>query len=92
MSADALENMRHRYAVSTAEIDPQVFMRITDNWLEVALRFVVPDHGVRTIKDAMTREILDGLDAAGIGVASATYDIVGLPPVELAPRPPAPEA
>lgn len=34
----------------------------------------------------MSREMLVGLDAAGIGIAAATYDIVGLPPVELAGR------
>ncbi len=32
----------------------------------------------------MSRDILAGFDAAGIGIASATYDIVGLPPVRLA--------
>ncbi len=31
----------------------------------------------------MSRDILAGLDQAGIGIASATYDIVGLPPVQL---------
>ncbi|CAM2782037.1 hypothetical protein ACLBXJ_02735 [Methylobacterium mesophilicum] len=40
----------------------------------------------RGAKDAMSREMLVGLDAAGIGIAAATYDIVGLPPVELAGR------
>lgn len=31
----------------------------------------------------MSREIIAALDAAGIGIASATYDIVGLPPVRI---------
>ena len=31
----------------------------------------------------MIREILERLAAAGIDVASATYDIVGLPPVRI---------
>ena len=87
MSQDALEAMRSRYAVSVADIDPHVYLRITDNWLELSLRFVVPDRGIRAIKDAMSRQILDGLDAAGIGIASATYDIVGLPEVRLVSEP-----
>ncbi|MGI8710960.1 MAG: hypothetical protein ACR2LA_08220, partial [Acidimicrobiales bacterium] len=87
MSQDALEAMRSRYAVSVADIDPHVYFRITDNWLELSLRFVVPDRGIRAIKDAMSRQILDGLDAAGIGIASATYDIVGLPEVRLVSEP-----
>ena len=31
----------------------------------------------------MSREIITGLDDAGISVASATYEIVGLPPLRL---------
>jgi hypothetical protein len=38
---------------------------------------------VRGIKDAMSRAILAELDAAGISIASATYEIVGLPPVRV---------
>jgi len=39
--------------------------RITDNWLELSLRFVVPHRGVREVKDRMTRDILVGLDTVG---------------------------
>ncbi len=31
----------------------------------------------------MSRYIVDELDRAGIGIASATYDIVGFPPIEM---------
>lgn len=31
----------------------------------------------------MTREVLDRLDAVGIEIALATYEIVGLPPVRV---------
>jgi hypothetical protein len=31
----------------------------------------------------MSREILQALDEAGIGVASATLEIVGLPPLQV---------
>ena len=72
---------RPRYAVSDVSLEPAVYWRITDNWLELSLRFLVPQRGVRDIKDRMNRDILAGLDAAGIGIASATYDIVGLPPI-----------
>lgn len=36
-------------------------------------------YGVRDVKDAMSREVLAELDAAGIGLASATVEVVGLP-------------
>ena len=65
------------------DLGPSVYYRLTDNWLELTVRFVVPERGVRGIKDAMSRDILRGLDAANIGLASGTYEIVGLPPVRV---------
>ena len=79
----ALADMRARFALSDASLHPAVYWRITDNWLELSLRFLVPHRGVRDIKDRMARDILEGLDAAGIGIASATYDIVGLPTITI---------
>jgi small-conductance mechanosensitive channel len=77
----ALGTMRSRYATADASLDPAVYWRITDNWLELSLRFLVPHRGVREVKDRISRDVLAQLDAAGIGVASATYDVVGLPPL-----------
>jgi small-conductance mechanosensitive channel len=65
------------------ELGPSVYYRLTDNWLELTVRFIVPERGVRGIKDAMSRDILAGLDEAKIGLASATYDIVGFPTVRV---------
>jgi small-conductance mechanosensitive channel len=79
----ALAHMQARYAMADASLEPAVYWRITDNWLELALRFLVPHRGVREIKDAISRDVLTALDDAGIGIASATYDIVGMPPVHL---------
>ena len=47
------------------ELRPRVYYRLTDNWLELTVRFVGPDHGIRELKDAMSREILDAFDEAG---------------------------
>jgi hypothetical protein len=35
------------------------------------------------VKDAISRDLLAALDAAGIGIASSTSEIVGLPPVRI---------
>ena len=32
-----------------------MYWRITDNWLELTLRFIVMDHGVREVKDEAER-------------------------------------
>jgi small-conductance mechanosensitive channel len=75
------ERMQREFFVDLNDCDPRVYFRITDNWLELTVRFVVEPRGVREVLDRMTRNILEGLDSAGIQVASATYEIVGLPPV-----------
>ncbi|MGB2719501.1 MAG: mechanosensitive ion channel family protein [Rhodococcus sp. (in: high G+C Gram-positive bacteria)] len=79
----AFESMRRRYALAPTSLNPSVYWRITDNWVELSLRFLVPHRGVRAIKDLMTRDILAGLDEAGIGIASATNAIVGIPDLKI---------
>jgi hypothetical protein len=60
-----------------------VYLRLTDNWIELSVRFIAPQRGVRKLKDAMSRDILAGLEAAKIGIASGTYEIVGVPPLRV---------
>ena len=84
VSGDTERRMRERFSVQVDDIEPRVFLRLTDNWLEMNLRFLVHAHGAREVKDAMTREIVDALKDTGIGVASSTYDVVGLPPIRVA--------
>lgn len=81
----ALAHMRSRYALADASLEPAVYVRLTDNWLELSLRFLVGSRGVREVKDRISRQVLGELEGAGIGLASATYNIVGLPEVRLAP-------
>ena len=81
--------LHQRFGLNLGEIDPRVYWRITDNWLELTVRFLAPDHGVRDIKDRMSRDILAALDQAKIGIASGTYAIVEMPPIKLEPPQPA---
>ena len=83
LSTQALREFRQRYFLDSPDLTPRVYCQLTDNWLELAVRFVTRERGVREIKDAMSREILAELEAAGIQIASATYEIVGLPPIRL---------
>jgi small-conductance mechanosensitive channel len=79
----ALAELERRFAIKRSDAHPRVYWRMTDNWLEMTVRFIVKEHGVRDLKDAMTRDVLAGLDRAGIGIASATFEIVGLPAVKI---------
>jgi len=83
VSGNAMQTMRERFAVDIGDIPPRVFYRLTDNWIELTVRFLVKAHGIREVKDAMARQIARELAEAGIDIASGTYDIVGLPPVHV---------
>jgi small-conductance mechanosensitive channel len=83
MAGPELEKLKEQFFIEAADLKPRSFMRITDNWVEFSVRFLVGTHKVRAVKDAISRDLMDALDAAGIGIASGTYDIVGLPPVKV---------
>ncbi|HYX37103.1 MAG TPA: mechanosensitive ion channel domain-containing protein [Oligoflexus sp.] len=80
---DIKELQRRYYVVNLEDFQPRVFYRMTDNWLELSVRFITDTHGVRGVKDKMAREMLDAMEASGIGVASATFELVGMPPLRL---------
>ncbi len=81
--AAALEAMQRKYFVRDVDLQPHVYWRITDNWLELTVRFLTGVYGVRGLKDEMSREVLTALEEAGIGIASATYEITGVAPVTI---------
>jgi small-conductance mechanosensitive channel len=83
VSEDDRIRLEAKYGIKTDDMVPRVFYRLTDNWLELSVRFIVPEHGVRNIKDAISRDLLSDLDKHGIGIASSTYEIVGLPALQL---------
>jgi small-conductance mechanosensitive channel len=82
----ARHRLEQRYGVVLDAPEPRVFWTLTDNWLEMSVRFLVPDHGIRTIKDRINRTVLGDFDAAGLQVASTTLEISDLPPLRLARR------
>lgn len=83
MSQESVRKLEDDYFVNIADFEPKVFYRITDNWLELTVRFIVGDHQIREVKNLISREMLKNFDANGIGIASSTYDIVGFPPLRI---------
>jgi small-conductance mechanosensitive channel len=80
---EEVKRLEGQFGIGVGDIDPQTYWRITDNWLEVTVRFLAPDHGIRQIKDRMSRDILGELEKAKIGIASGTYAIVEVPPIRI---------
>lgn len=86
MGEEALREMERRYFVRADNLRPKVYYRLTDNWLELTVRFICRSHGIRELKDTLNRGIIDQLDHAGIPLASTTVDVVGLPPLQVKMR------
>ena len=83
-AAAAFARLRERYrTIRDDDLRPRVFFRLTDNWVEMSLRFVVDADRGRAVKDAMSREILGALEAKEIGIASSTFEILSLPPLRI---------
>lgn len=79
----ALEALQRRYDLPAPTAEPRVYYRLTDNWIELTVRFFVADHGTRERKDRMAREILAEMTKAGVQVASGTYAVVQMPPLDV---------
>lgn len=83
LSEDSLKELERRYVVKREELEPKVYYTLTDNWIQLAVRFITEDHGIRGLKDAISRDILREFTNAGIGIASGTYQVVGFPEVKV---------
>lgn len=78
-----IERLEKRFFLHTGDLEPQGYVRLTDNWVELTVRFLVKTFGIRQTKDQISRRLLKDFRAHGIEIASATYEIVGLPRVKL---------
>ena len=52
-----------------------MFVRTTDNYMELSARFVVPVRTARSVKDDLTRRVHDRLAQAGIAIGWTTQDV-----------------
>lgn len=73
---EELQRIEQRFGVELREIEPKVFWRITEDWLELTVRFLGPDHGLRGIKDQMTRDILTSFEQQGIAIGAPRQEAV----------------
>ncbi|HET8528558.1 MAG TPA: hypothetical protein VFL60_06585 [Gaiellaceae bacterium] len=73
---EAMEEMRRRYPVPKSELEPRVYATATDNYMELAARFVVPVRQARpTTTTELTRRVKARLDEVGIPISSSTTDV-----------------
>jgi small-conductance mechanosensitive channel len=85
---DEVQRLKQRFGIEVGQIDPQIFWRITDDWLEITVRFLAPDHGVRGIKDRISRDVLAGLGNVEAVIAAERQEGVTGPTLsEARPQP-----
>lgn len=83
-AAPALDTLRRKfYLPERFTLEPQIYLHLTDNWIELSIRFLAQERGVRALKDAMSREILAAFEANDLDIASGTYEITAIPPVRV---------
>ncbi|HUT16028.1 MAG TPA: mechanosensitive ion channel domain-containing protein [Anaerolineae bacterium] len=77
-----LRPMKEHYSLGETVVEPTLYVVMTDNWIEMTLRYVVEARKRRVVKAELHRELLEHFEAEEqITVASATFEIVGFPPL-----------
>jgi small-conductance mechanosensitive channel len=72
---EARRRLEEEYGLDHESLEPRVYWQITDNYLQLTVRFVVPEHGIRPIKDQISRSILTAFDREGIEIGSSTSEV-----------------
>lgn len=77
------EEMAKKYSsLPEVPVEPAVYITMTDNWIELTLRYIVEARERRSIKGEIHGELLKSFgEEPEITVASATVDIVKFPPL-----------
>ncbi|MEA3374988.1 MAG: mechanosensitive ion channel [Chloroflexota bacterium] len=82
-SQSELRELTKRYPVYEEAVTPQLYIVMTDNWIELTLRYVVEARQRRKVTGELHHELLQHFeDEPDISVASATFEIVGFPPLK----------
>jgi small-conductance mechanosensitive channel len=79
-----LSDMMQRYPVlPDTPVEPTLYTVMTDNWIEMTLRYVVDARERRTVKGQLHRQLLQHFEEEpDITVASVTLEVVGFPPLK----------
>ncbi|MBU0527602.1 mechanosensitive ion channel family protein [Candidatus Micrarchaeota archaeon] len=77
-------HLLEKYYLRKKPAEPGVFMKLTDNWIQLAVRYMTPARERRTLHNQLSKILLTKFEKSKkIKIASATYEIVGLPQIRL---------
>ncbi|MBL7775688.1 MAG: mechanosensitive ion channel family protein, partial [Saprospiraceae bacterium] len=75
------QNMVRKYLIENAHLEPNVGVKLTDNWIEFNLRYVVAYQKRRSTRTELFVKILDAIQQSQgkVTLASATFELVEAP-------------
>lgn len=75
--------LRRRYPLQETAVEPSLYLVMTDNWIEMTLRYIVDPRKRRGMTSNLHRGLLQRFESEEeITIASATFEMVGFPPLE----------
>lgn len=79
-----LEKMGEKYLIHPSDVEEKIYTKITDNWIDLRLRYVVDPRKRRIIRNSLNEKILEAFNnEKDIKIASATFEIVGFPHIKI---------
>lgn len=79
-----LSDLGEKYLITTSDVESRIYTQITDNWIDMRLRYVVIPHQRRKVKHLLSEKILEAfLAEKDIKIASATFEISGFPSIRI---------
>ncbi|PKL62578.1 MAG: mechanosensitive ion channel protein MscS [Methanomicrobiales archaeon HGW-Methanomicrobiales-2] len=70
-----IERIGERYYLPKREVEPSVYLTLTDNWIDFSIRYVTDVRRKRATKDDLSRKLLEAVEATD-GIAIATENII----------------
>ena len=70
-----IERVGKRYYLPKRDVEPSVYLTLTDDWITFDIRYVTDVRRKRVTKDDLSRKLLEAIEAAD-GIAIATENII----------------
>jgi small-conductance mechanosensitive channel len=79
------QHMVKKYLIEDAIITPTLTLKLTDNWIEFNLRYIVDYKKRRATKNELFTNIYNQINNSNgkVALASATFEVVGIPDVNI---------
>ncbi len=75
-AAEELIGLQKKYYISKKAVEPSVYVKITDNWIDLNIRYITDARSRRELHDRLSRKILEALrKEEDVDIASMTLDI-----------------